>query len=247
VLGVITSDLPEGNEQAGVKNHNAHYGCRSCMIHHNNLHDITFDIAKYGRYHHKTTLQFAAIRNAETQAEKDHLATEYGIREKPSIFDKITRDRHLQCPHDAFHCIGGLAKEMLQLTFKILSSAGEERFLNVWRNFEFPTVWSRQQNPITHLDSYFFSDYLRLSMIMPFIINRSLSISMLNKTFVEYLIGMGQMTKRQIIDQFLDLWVAFSQMACLIFCKEFSEDDYINLQQKLTLWAEKVAKVIKNN
>src|SRR4051812_44210035 len=60
-LGVITSDLPEGNEQAGIKNHNAHYGCRNCMIHHDNLYDITFDIARYGRYHHKTTLQFAAI------------------------------------------------------------------------------------------------------------------------------------------------------------------------------------------
>ncbi|CAB4432728.1 unnamed protein product [Rhizophagus irregularis] len=77
-LGVITSDLPEGNEQAGVKNHNAYYGCRNCMIHHNNLHDISFDIAKYGRYHHKTTLQFAEVRNAQTQTERDFLTMEYG-------------------------------------------------------------------------------------------------------------------------------------------------------------------------
>jgi|GEM_PF-3337476 len=243
-LGVITSDLPEGNEQAGIKNHNAHHGCRNCMIHHNNLHDITFDIVKYGRYHHMTTLQFAAIRNAQTQTERDNLATKYGIREKPSIFDNITRDRHIQCPHDAFHCMGGLAKEMLQATFEILSSAGEDEFLKTWRNFEFPSVWSRQQNPITHLGSYFFSDYLRLSMIMPFLINQSLSISMVNKTFVEYLIETSNITKRQIIDQFLNLWVSFSRMVSLTFHKEFSEDDYNNLQQNLTLWAENVAKVI---
>jgi hypothetical protein len=65
------------------------------------------------------------------------------------------RDRHLQCLHDTFHCIGGLAKEMLQATFEILLPAGEIEFLNIWHRFEFPSLWSRQQNPITHLGSYF--------------------------------------------------------------------------------------------
>ncbi|CAB5190902.1 unnamed protein product [Rhizophagus irregularis] len=131
-LGVITSDLPEGNKQAGVKNHNVNYGCRNCMIHHNDLHDIFFDIAKHGRYHHKTTLQIADIKNAQTQTERDFLATEYGIRENPSIFDKVMRDRHLQCPHDPFHCMGGMAREMLQATFEILTAVGEEEFLKTW-------------------------------------------------------------------------------------------------------------------
>jgi hypothetical protein len=67
---------------------------------------------------------------------------------------------------------------------------------------------------------------------------------MINKTSVEYLIETSNITKRQIIDQFLSLWVSFSQMVSLIFHKEFSEDDYNNLQQKLIIWAEKVAKVI---
>ncbi|PKK70661.1 hypothetical protein RhiirC2_866056 [Rhizophagus irregularis] len=242
-LGVITSDLPEGNEQSGIKNHNAHYGCRNCMIHHNNLHDITFDIVKYARYHHITTSHFEDISNAKTQAEREILSTQYGIREKPSSFDSISRDRHIQCPHDAFHCIGGLAKEMLQSTFGILNSIGENEFLNVWRNFEYPSVWSRQQNPISHLNSYFFSDYLRLSMIMPFLINRSLiSTSMLNRTIVEFLIEESKFTKRQIIDQFLSLWASFSKMASLIFCKEFSEDNYNDLQQNIIHWSEKVGK-----
>ncbi|CAB4420623.1 unnamed protein product [Rhizophagus irregularis] len=133
-LGVITSNLPEGNEQAGVKNHNAYYGCRNCMIHHNNLHDISFDIAKYGRYHHKTTLQFAEVRNVQTQTERDFLTMEYGIRENPSVFDNVMRDWHLQCPHDAFHCMGGIAKEMLQATFEILTAV-IDRLLNLWISF----------------------------------------------------------------------------------------------------------------
>ncbi|CAB4437475.1 unnamed protein product [Rhizophagus irregularis] len=157
-LGVITSDLPEGNEQAGVKNHNANYGCRNCMIHHNDLHDIFFDIAKHGRYHHKTTLQIADVKNAQTQTERDFLATEYGIRENPSIFDKVMRDRHLQCPHDPFHCMGGMAREMLQATFEILTAVGEEEFLKTWLQWAvqvakiFPNI---AQLPNFHIQRHF--------------------------------------------------------------------------------------------
>ncbi|PKY62094.1 hypothetical protein RhiirA4_487991 [Rhizophagus irregularis] len=127
-LGDITSDLPEGNEQAGVKNHNANYGCRNCTIHRNELHDMSFDILANGRYHHNTTLQINELNNTRTQGERDSLSTQYGIRNKPSIFDNVIRDRHLQCPHDAFHCMGGLANQMLQATFSILTSKGEGLF-----------------------------------------------------------------------------------------------------------------------
>ncbi|PKY62093.1 hypothetical protein RhiirA4_334440 [Rhizophagus irregularis] len=143
-LGDITSDLPEGNEQAGVKNHNANYGCRNCTIHRNELHDMSFDILANGRYHHNTTLQINELNNTRTQGERDSLSTQYGIRNKPSIFDNVIRDRHLQCPHDAFHCMGGLANQMLQATFSILTSKGEGLFLTNWKYFEFPSVWSRQ-------------------------------------------------------------------------------------------------------
>ncbi|CAG8726471.1 6401_t:CDS:2, partial [Funneliformis mosseae] len=172
-LGVITSDLPEGNEQAGVKNHNAHYGCCNCMIHHSELDNISFDTARHSRYYHKTILQFSTIRRVQTQAQRDALAMQY---------------------------------EMLQLTFEILSSKGETEFLKVWHDFEFPSYWSRQQNPITHLGSYFFSDYLCLSMIMLFLINRALHITMLNKTFVEYIIETCTITKSQVLDKLLGLW-----------------------------------------
>ncbi|CAG8661039.1 10298_t:CDS:2, partial [Funneliformis mosseae] len=78
-LGIITSDLPEGNEQAGVKNYNAHHGCRNCMIHHSELDNISFDTVRHSRYHHKTTLQFSTIRRVQTQAKRDALAMQYDI------------------------------------------------------------------------------------------------------------------------------------------------------------------------
>ena len=132
---------------------------------------------------------------------------------------------------------------MLQKTFEILSTTGEDEFLKIWRNFEFPSTWAHQQNPITHLGSYFFSDYLRLSMIMPFLINREISTTMLNKAFIEHLIKSCATTKNHTVDQLLSLWVSFSKMVFLVFCKEFSETGYNNLQQSIITWAVQVIKV----
>ncbi|CAH1771506.1 3297_t:CDS:1, partial [Entrophospora sp. SA101] len=92
---------------------------------------------------------------------------------------------------------------------------GEDEFLKIWHNFEFPSTWARQQNPITHLGSYFFSDYLHLSMIMPFLINRAISTTMLNKAFIEHLITSCATTKKHTVDQLLSLCVSFSKMAFL--------------------------------
>ena len=31
-LGMVTADLPQGNDMAGIKRHNAEYGCRTCKV-----------------------------------------------------------------------------------------------------------------------------------------------------------------------------------------------------------------------
>ena len=41
-LGMATADLPQGNDLAGIKRHNAEYGCRSCMVSQNQLSLIYF-------------------------------------------------------------------------------------------------------------------------------------------------------------------------------------------------------------
>ncbi len=69
---------------------------------------------------------------------------------------------------------------------------------------------------------------------------------MLNKSFIEYVIEACTITKSQVMDKLLGLWVYFSQMVSLTFYKEFSDVDYNNLQQSIILWSKLVAKVIKN-
>ncbi|POG59717.1 hypothetical protein GLOIN_2v1847995 [Rhizophagus irregularis DAOM 181602=DAOM 197198] len=155
-LGNITSDLPEGNEQARIKNHNANHGCRICIIHHDELNNMSFDLAMGRRYHHKTSLQFVELDNAQTHGEREFLSQQYGIRNKPSIFDNVTCDRHLQCPHDVFHCMGGLASNILQETFSILMTKGEELFLTIWKCFEFPKLL-KDQCVRNFLDNWYIS------------------------------------------------------------------------------------------
>jgi len=40
-LGVVTSDLPQGNDMTGVLRHNAKKGCRTCTVSHESLTDRT--------------------------------------------------------------------------------------------------------------------------------------------------------------------------------------------------------------
>ncbi|PKY57534.1 hypothetical protein RhiirA4_478669 [Rhizophagus irregularis] len=69
-LGVVTADLPQGNDLAGVLRHNANFGCRSCKASKEELSLLDFDIQQYGHYHHITTDEFLEIQQSESQNAK---------------------------------------------------------------------------------------------------------------------------------------------------------------------------------
>ena len=71
--------------------------------------------------------------------------------------------------------MAGKALKFLKLTISVLSPDGEQRFLNIWKSFEYPHQWSKLPNPISHIESFMMSDCLRLVMVMPFILDRSLT------------------------------------------------------------------------
>ena len=140
--------------------------------------------------------------------------------------------------------MGGLANQMLQATFSILTSKGEESFLTIWKCFEFPNIWSRQQNPITHLGSYYFSDYFRLTMIMPFLLNRAINVLLLKDTFIHNVIMTCNFTQKiQVFDELQNLWIIFAKLVSLIFKKEFNDINYNELRDYISQWADLVAKV----
>src|SRR5581483_9887252 len=53
-LGVVTADLPQGNDLADTKRHGGNLGCRSCLAPKEQLNDFSFDIKLNARYHHLT-------------------------------------------------------------------------------------------------------------------------------------------------------------------------------------------------
>ena len=108
-LGMCTADLPQGNNLAGIKRHNADYGCCICKVSQNQLSDVKFDIFQNGRYHHLTNRIFDEIKVARNNTLKEKIAKENGLRLTPNILDELSRDRHIQIPHDPFYCLAGLA------------------------------------------------------------------------------------------------------------------------------------------
>ncbi|POG62810.1 hypothetical protein GLOIN_2v1882595 [Rhizophagus irregularis DAOM 181602=DAOM 197198] len=139
--------------------------------------------------------------------------------------------------------MGGLASNILQETFSILTTKGEELFLTIWKCFEFPSTWSRQQSPITHLNSYFFSDYLHLTMIMPFLINRAINVNLLKDNFVNNISISYNLRRNQIVDKLCYLWILFAKLIALVFKKTYSKAEIKNLNDLIIQWADLILKI----
>ena len=167
-LGCVTADLPQGNIHAGVKNHNANFGCRMCKAPRDGLTNPAYDVLLNGRYNHLTNLELAEINNLQGSA-RVQLLKDYGLRDFSNPLDRLLCDCHLHTPHDAYHAIAGKVTKLLEETLSLLSKSGEEAFLLHWQGIEKPPQWSRLPNPLKHLRSFMFSDVLRAAMLMPFV------------------------------------------------------------------------------
>jgi hypothetical protein len=93
-LGVVTADLPQGNDLADTKRHGGNLGCRSCLIPKDRLTDSTFDIKSNARYHHLTDEKIDELKeliwqNASQKIINEY-CTKYGLRKQPSILNQLT-------------------------------------------------------------------------------------------------------------------------------------------------------------
>jgi hypothetical protein len=235
-FGMATADLPQGNDLAGIKRHNAEYGCRTCKVSQSRLSDINFDIFQNGRYHHLTNKIFNEIQTAKNITAKRNIAQKHGLCLTSNILDELFRDRHLQTPQDPFHCLAGLARRLFDHLFKHeLERSGLDALHNEWKNFEIPKNWKRLQSPINHFESYWMSDSLRLVMIMPFILSRCLNITHLKQNFAKTIKNNWSLTNsRQIRAIIIKTWSLFAKFCAKVFANEFSKTDYKTLDQLST-------------
>ncbi|CAB4475677.1 unnamed protein product [Rhizophagus irregularis] len=244
-FGMGTADLPQGNDMAGIKRHNAEYGCRTCKVSQSQLSDADFDIFQNGRYHHLTSRIYDEIKTARNGTTKKNIAQEHGLCLNPNILDDLARDRHLQTPQDPFHCLAGLARRLLDHLFNHeLERSGLDALHSTWLIFEMPRNWKRIQSPITHLDSYWMSDSLRLVMIMPFILSRCLNTTQLKQCFVITVKNNFELTNsRQVKAVIVKTWSLFARLCAKVFANVFHKSDYQALDQlviKLTRILNKI-------
>lgn len=242
-IGCVTADLPQGNDLAGVKRHNAIKGCRMCQVSKENATDDTLDIAKISRYHHITNTQFDEIFTASTLQQQKDIAKEYGLQTSLPILDHLQRDRHLQSPQDPYHLVAGKMLKLLKLTIAILSPEGEQNFIDAWKSFEYPRQWSKLPNPISHIESFMMSDCLRLGMVIPFILNRFLTVNCLKPQELAKIQERTEFHRNQIVTAIIKCWAIVAKCAQLIFKISLTEDDYKELEKYLKKERQVLTKV----
>src|SRR5579871_4850041 len=148
-LGVVTADLPQGNDLAGVLRHGATKGCRTCNVENSSYTNISTNIAKLSRYKHITDSDFSLISIENSMNRKKQLSSEFGLKIKQNILDELQREKHLQTPHDIYHATAGKIGRLLRVTCKLLSNESENAFIRTWKALEKPKPWARLPNPIS--------------------------------------------------------------------------------------------------
>ncbi|CAB4427207.1 unnamed protein product [Rhizophagus irregularis] len=117
-LGIITADLPQGNDIAGILRHNAKHGCRSCYAAKEDLTNISFDTILNGRYHQITNIQFKEIQELNSNNIRTQRST---IK---SEYLTATKER-LSLPHQ-----NSVIKKLVK-TWALVAKASKEVFSNI--------------------------------------------------------------------------------------------------------------------
>ena len=149
------------------------------------------------------------------------------------VLDHLQHERHLQSPQDIYHIIARKTLKLLKLTIAILSSDGEQTFISIWKSFEYPHQWSMLPNPISHIESFMMSDCLRLEMVMPFILNRFLTINCLKSQELVKIQEQSGLRSNQVINAIINCWVLVAKCTQLAFRQSLTTKDYEDLENYL--------------
>ncbi|CAB4485793.1 unnamed protein product [Rhizophagus irregularis] len=249
-LGMCTADLPQGNDLAGIRRHNADHGCRTCEVTQEDLNNTYFDIQLNGRYCHIMDCYYKEIKQASTKSAKENIAKQHGLCLKKNILDNLIRNPYIQVPQDPYHCLAGLVRHLFDETFKSMNDEGHKIFVKIWREFEMPSSWNRLQNPITHRDSYWMNDSLRLTMIMPYILARAINYKHYKTEIVNRIKDKYSLSNQtQVPSIIVDCWVKMAKACKAVFKSTYivvdEYNDYILLKKRLEQVTEALLKVFR--
>ncbi|PKC61845.1 hypothetical protein RhiirA1_465952 [Rhizophagus irregularis] len=131
--------------------------------------------------------------------------------------------------------MAGIASKFLKLTIAMLSPDGEERFLKFWKSFEYPHQWSKLPNPISHIESFMMSDCLQLVMVMPFILNRSLTTNCFKSLELAKLQERTELQRNQVVNAIVRCWSIVAKCSQLAFKPSLTSSDYEELEKTLKI------------
>jgi hypothetical protein len=229
-LGVVTADLPQGNDLCGVKRHSANHGCRNCFVPREQLSDKNYDHLQNARYLHqikKLQQQYNSLKNVQ---EKKDFATRHGLSIQSSPFSYLKFNPFQQVPQDAYHAISGKIARLMEITMDLLSESGKKLFTKNWKYFEFPSTWSKMPSPTSHSRSHFMSDYQRFAMIVPFILNRFLSPEHIKKESLEKIKFLLNIHSKVVPKKIIEVWSKMAICTKFIFFPSFLNEDYKKLE-----------------
>ncbi|CAB4415967.1 unnamed protein product [Rhizophagus irregularis] len=231
-IGCITADLPQGNDLAGVKQHGANHGCRTCNVSNSQYTDLNYNYVKNARFQQQTNEHIAEIKSQSSKRDQDRLATEYGLIE-PGPLNTLKWDQHIQTPQDPYHSMAGKAWTLLDATFNVFNTNGENEFLKHWRIIEKPSHWSRMPNPVRHRQSFMFSDILRIAMLMPFILKRFLKSHYIKtEALNKWQENLG-IRRNLVVSNLQTCWTIEAKVLKLAFSVTMTENNYQKLQEML--------------
>ena len=245
-LGVVTSDLPQGNKISSVMRHNAEHGCRHCMVAQSDLGVLQYDIVSNGRYHHITSRLLAQIRSGfQTKAEKLRFASEWGLSTSPANpLDKLCFDRHHQVPHDPAHVLlQNISHILIDSSLAILGRTGSQKFTNTLSHMVLPRGWSRFADPVSHLASFFFSDYGRLIMVGAFVFLQLDETHLSNTALPKLMTRIGCKRSSQVLKEVIRCWTLMAQTNATCFASNMQRDDYDKMDLLIRRLAAQLLKV----
>ncbi|UZO26272.1 uncharacterized protein OCT59_018510 [Rhizophagus irregularis] len=197
-LGLVTADLPQENDLAGVMRHNA-----------------------------------KKILSSNSLTEQKVLCSELGLKNQKPVLDDLMFDRLLQTPHDIYHAIAGKILRLMDCTFNMFSSTGNNDFIKTWKIFEMPIQWHKLPNPVTHRQSFMMSDRLRLAMILPHILRRFLKLKHLKQRSIDELQENLSVNSGLVINRLIQCWAIVAKCARFCFNLSFNDESYETLNSLL--------------
>ncbi|KAF0559567.1 serine/threonine protein kinase [Gigaspora margarita] len=117
-LGVVTADLLQENDLAGVKRHSANKGCRTCQVSKEHFTNNDLDFKNLSRYQHITNSQFHEIalsKSIQEQGQKEFI-------EVWKTFEYPLHWEHLPNPINA-NCTDLVSKSLIKCWILVAKSA----------------------------------------------------------------------------------------------------------------------------